>query len=172
MHVKKSFRRPDPAPTLDLSGTGFCASFNFRRTARAVTRLYDLALQSSGIRSTQFGILVAVAKSQPVSIGHLARTLGTVSTTLSRSLALLQREGLLFISGRSTKRQRFLTLTPAGEKALARALPEWRKIQERFVNAVGSDFWLAFRNELERLSSVAIELEHPAPQSSRSLSKD
>jgi len=35
---------------LDLTGTGYCASFNFRRTARAVTQLYDAALQESGIR--------------------------------------------------------------------------------------------------------------------------
>jgi DNA-binding MarR family transcriptional regulator len=165
MHVKRTF--PGTLPSLDLSGTGFCASFNFRRTARAVTRLYDLALQSSGIRSTQFGILVAVAKSQPVSIGRLAKTLGTDSTTLSRSLALLKREGLLFISGRSTKRQRFLSLTPAGEKALARALPEWRKVQERFVGSIGHDFWITFRNELERLSAAAVEMEQSDASPSR-----
>ena len=52
---------------LDLNGTGYCGSFNFRRTARAVTKLYDMALQESGIRSTQFSILVGIAKNQPVS---------------------------------------------------------------------------------------------------------
>ena len=60
---------------LDLTGTGYCASFNFRRTARAVTQLYDAALQESGIRSTQFAILVGIAKNQPVSIGALAEVL-------------------------------------------------------------------------------------------------
>src|SRR5215467_6089531 len=30
-----------PTQSLDLSGTGSCAAFNFRRTARAVTRLFD-----------------------------------------------------------------------------------------------------------------------------------
>ncbi|HUL17447.1 MAG TPA: MarR family winged helix-turn-helix transcriptional regulator [Terriglobales bacterium] len=167
MHVKQSFRDPNSLPSLDLSGTGLCASFNFRRTSRAVTRLFDLALQSSGIRSTQFGILVAVAKSQPVPVGRLAKTLCTDSTTLSRSLALLKREGLLFISGRLAKRQRFLTLTPAGEKALARALPEWRRIQERFVSTIGHDFWTTFRNELERLSATAVEMEQSAANPSR-----
>ena len=148
-----------PIHPLDLSGTGQCASFNFRRTARAVTRLYDLALQPSGVRSTQFAILVGIAKTRPVSIGRLGEVLLIDPTTLSRSLSLLKRQGLVSISGRSAKRQRFLDLTSQGEKALAAALPEWRKIQERFVEAVNPEFWQAFRADLERLSTLVSDLE-------------
>ncbi len=60
---------------LNLNGTGSCASFNFRRAARAVTRFYDQALEPCGIRSTQFTILVGVAKTQPTSISALADVL-------------------------------------------------------------------------------------------------
>ena len=82
---------------LDLTGTGYCASFNFRRTARAVTRLYDVALQDSGVRSTQFALLVGIAKNQPVAMGDLADVLMIDPTTLTRSLRLLQKEaGALF----------------------------------------------------------------------------
>ena len=144
---------------LDLSGTGFCASFNFRRAARAVTRLYDQALQKFGIRSTQFSILVAVAKFQPVSIGRLAAVLVTDHTTLTRSLGLMKKQGLLSVSPRSIKRQRFLTLTAQGEKVLSEALPEWRNVQERFVQLVGADYWLKLRSELENVSSLASNLD-------------
>src|SRR5260370_15437886 len=120
---KKSF-------PLDLNGTGYCASFNFRRTARAVTSLYDEALQETGIRSTQFAILVGIAKNQPVSMGALADLLVIDSTTLTRSLRLLQKEGLIAISNRAAMRQRFLTITDKGEHALARSLPATRKTQE------------------------------------------
>ena len=98
---------------LDLHGTGYCASLNFRRTARAVTRLYDLAFQGTGIRSTQFTILIAVAKAQPVSISALGEILVIDSTTLTRSLAKLQKQGLLTISKRAERRQRFVSLTEA-----------------------------------------------------------
>src|SRR6267143_5875098 len=108
---------------LDLTGTGYCASFNFRRTARAVTQLYDAALQESGIRSTQFVILVGIAKKQPVSISALAEVLTIDQTTLTRSLGLLKKEGLVKISERSTMRKRFLAVTSKGERALARCLP-------------------------------------------------
>ena len=158
---------PDPAPSsahsstpsLDLRGTGYCASFNFRRTARAVTKLYDEALQPSGIRSTQFAILVAVRKDQPISLGKLGQTLVIDPTTLTRSLRLLQKEGLLTVSKRAEKRQRFVSLTAKGDEALARAIPAWREIQARFVNTIGDAHWRDLRSELEHLAGVATGLE-------------
>ena len=146
---------------LDLNGTGYCASLNFRRTTRAVTRLYDMALQESGIRSTQFAILVGIAKNNPISIGALADILVIDGTTLTRSLRLLRKEGLVVISNRAAMRQRFLTITVKGEHTLARSLPAWRKAQERFVAAIGSEYWLELRSELERLAQVAVNLEKP-----------
>lgn len=146
---------------LDLSGTGYCASFNFRRTARAVTRLYDMALQESGIRSTQFAILVGIAKDQPISIGALAEVLVIDGTTLTRSLRLLKKEGLISISNRAARRQRFLTITAKGERTLVRILPAWRKAHERFVATIGSEYWGELRSELERLAHVAVDLEKP-----------
>jgi DNA-binding MarR family transcriptional regulator len=144
---------------LNLSGTGFCASFNFRRTSRAVTRLFDLALEGTGIRSTQFTILVGIAKAQPASIGALAEILTLDPTTLTRSLRPLQQDGLVAVSPRSAMRQRFLTLTAKGERQLATTLPQWRKIQATFESAVGCDHWLHLRAELEHLADVAKTLE-------------
>src|SRR5437016_12217918 len=109
IHVKAEMQKVKKNPSLDLSGTGYCASFNFRKTARAVTSLFDTALQKSGIRSTQFAILVGIAKSQPVSIGDLADLLVIDDTTLTRSLRLLQTEGFIAISnqiGRASCRER------------------------------------------------------------------
>ena len=162
IHVKleKHEMKKTSAP-LDLTGTGYCASLNFRRTARAVTRLYDLALQKSGIRSTQFAILVGIAKKQPISIGCLGDMLGIDSTTLTRSLRLLENEGLIVISNRAAKRQRFLSVTDKGQQTLARSVPAWRAAQERFVATIGAEYWVALRSELERLSLVAVKLEKP-----------
>jgi DNA-binding MarR family transcriptional regulator len=149
------------SPPLDLSGTGYCGSFNLRKTARAVTRLYDMALQKSGMRSTQFAILVGIAKDQPVSIGVLANTLVMDSTTLTRSLRPLQKEGLVTLSDRAAMRQRFLKITAKGTRALASILPAWRKAQEQFVATVGPEHWVELRSELERLARVAVNLEQP-----------
>ena len=141
---------------LDLNGTGYCASLNFRRTARAVTRMYDSAMQESGIRSTQFAILVGIAKIQPVSMGTLAKVLMIDRTTLTRSLRLLQKEGMVTISKRTAMRQRLLELTTAGEQALARSLPLWRAAHAQFVSEVGPGYWLKLRSELEVLARTTM----------------
>jgi len=150
---------PERLPDMDLNGTAYCAAFRFRMAARAVTRLYDAALQESGIRSTQFAILVAVAKQQPIPIHRLSEILFIDQTTLTRSLNLMRKEGLLATSARSTMRQRFVTLTPKGQQALGRALPLWRKMQDRFVQRVGSKHWAGLRDELGELSQLAAALE-------------
>jgi DNA-binding MarR family transcriptional regulator len=137
---------------LDLTGTGYCASLNFRRTSRIVTRMYDTAMQESGVRSTQFAILVGIAKLQPVAMGNLAKVLMLDSSTLTRSLRLLEKEGMIEISTRAAMRQRFLKLTHSGQKALQRSLPLWRAVHARFVAAVGADYWLKLRNELESIA--------------------
>jgi len=149
---------------VDLTGTGYCASFNFRRTSRAVTKLFDRAFEGTGIRSTQFTILVGVAKSQPVAMGALAELLALDATTLTRSLRPLRKDGLLAVSERAAMRQRFIHLTRKGERTLAKAVPQWREVQENFVAAMGPERWTEFRDELERLAGVAVRLEAPMLQ--------
>jgi len=149
----------DILANLDLAGTGYCASLNFRRTSRMVTRMYDTAMQESGVRSTQFAILVGIAKLQPVSMGTLAKVLMLDSSTLTRSLRLLRKEGMIEISKRAAMRQRFLKLTHSGEKALQRSLPLWRAAHANFVATVGAKYWLKLRNELESIAKSAIRKE-------------
>ena len=144
---------------LDLSGTTSCGSFNFRKAARAITRLYDSAFEDFGIRSTQFTILVGIAKTQPTSISALGGLLVIDPTTLTRTLRRLQKEKLVSISARSKMRQRLVRLTRKGERTLARSLPSWRKAHKHFVTAIGSDYWVDFRGELERLAHVALAIE-------------
>jgi len=134
MHVKGG-----DTSSLDLHGTGTCAALNFRRTARAVTRLYDLGLEPSGIRATQFAILTAVAKYQPIAMSRIGEILVLDQTTLTRSLKLLQKQGLLDISPRSVRRQRFVNLTDKAVKVLEVAVPLWRKVQADFLASMGCE---------------------------------
>ena len=110
---------------------------------------------------------MGIAKTQPTSISALAEVLVIDRTTLTRSLRLLKKQGLLSVSERSTKRQRFLALTPRGERVLSASLPAWREAHERFVQTLGADYWTSFRNELEKLAHVALTLESAASKDPR-----
>lgn len=146
---------------LNLEGTDDCASSNLRRVSRSITTFYEAALRPSHLRPTGFTILVAIAKSEPVAVGSLASELLLDPTTVTRSLQLLQRAGLIAISARSVNRQRFVTLLPKGRQTLGRSVPLWRQAQGRLVGKVGFGFWKELQQELERLAFTAIELTVP-----------
>ena len=162
----KSDRGPERP---DLAGTSACAAYNFRRAARAVSRFYDAVLEPSGIRSTQFAILTAVAKLRPIPIGRIGEILLIDPTTLTRSLRLLEKDGLIEVAPRGERRQRLVTLTSQAEKVLARAVPLWREAQARYLASLGGADWPEFKARLEQAARAAVALEpksaarRPAP---------
>jgi DNA-binding MarR family transcriptional regulator len=91
-------------------------------------------------------------------MSRVAEILVIDAATMTRSLRLLQKDGLIEIAPRGLRRQRLLTLTLKAEKALAVAVPLWREAQARFLASLGSE-WKAIRNELERAAEVAASLE-------------
>jgi DNA-binding MarR family transcriptional regulator len=110
-----------------------CACKNLRRTARAVTQLYDETLRPSGLRITQFTLLVAVAIGEPVPITRLADALSLDRTTLARDLKPLTDRGLIEITAGNDRRTRVVRLTGQGRDALGRAYPLWQSAQARIV---------------------------------------
>jgi len=74
-----------------------CACSNVRKAARAVTQLFDELLQPTGLRSTQFTLLVAVALLGEAPVTQLSRALVMDRTTLARNLKPLESLGLLTV---------------------------------------------------------------------------
>jgi len=67
----------------------------------------------------------------------------------------MQKRKLLWIFPRSTMRQRFVTLSSNGRKALARSLTRWREIQEEFVGRIGQKSWKSMQRQMERIAAAA-----------------
>ena len=129
-----------------------CACFNLRRATRAVTQLYDGALRPSGLRVTQFSLLVILQASGPMSISELAVHSGTDRTTLTRNAALLQAEGLVKVDSGADARVRMLSLTAAGSRALEDAYPRWAAVQEALSRQVGNDVISRLLRDLSAVS--------------------
>jgi DNA-binding MarR family transcriptional regulator len=139
---------------LDLKGTRGCAAFNLRRTSRAVTQIYDAALRESGLRSTQFGILVTLARLQPASVRALADTTLMDATTMTRNLKLMKLAGLVEITPRRERREKHVRLSNKGQRALARSVPLWRAAQIEFERKLGNEEWSVLRRQLERVADL------------------
>ena len=72
-----------------------CVCSTLRMVSRAVTQLYDDVLRPSGLRVTQFSILATIARLGEANLRQLEDMLAIDQTTLTRSLNLLERDGVI-----------------------------------------------------------------------------
>jgi DNA-binding MarR family transcriptional regulator len=121
----------------DQAAVQRCTCFNLRKAARAVTQLYDDILRPSGLRATQFSLLMLIRGAGRLRLTELAEMAVMDRTTLKRNLALLEREGLVRIEPGDDARVREAILTKAAEKRLAAALPYWERAQAQLTGKLG-----------------------------------
>lgn len=118
-----------------------CACANLRRAARAVTQLYDRELRGTGLGVTQFTLLQALSRTGELSQGRLGDGLSIDSTTLTRTLANLRREGWIAVRTGADRRERLVSLTAAGRQQLKLSYPHWERAQERLRKILGDQRW-------------------------------
>lgn len=131
-----------------------CACTRVRRAARALTDMYDRALAPAGLKVTQFSVLRTVERLDPVSISALAAEMALDRSTLGRNLLLLERVGLVALTGGDDLRTRTAALTPLGERTLASALPLWEAAQQKVRRQLGSDRVDAMFELLEQVEGL------------------
>lgn len=128
----------DRHPATDIQAAVLrCTCFNLRKAARAVTQMYDEFLRPSGVRATQFSLLMLIRGLGPIRLTELAEKAVMDRTTLKRNLELLQREGLVRVAPGDDARVREVSLTAAAEKRLGVALPLWRRAQAHITQELG-----------------------------------
>lgn len=129
-----------------------CLGTKLRQASRAVTQLYDDAIADSGLRSTQFSLLIALAQAPFVPLSKIAEALVMDRTTLTRNLMPLVREGWVEEGRAEDKRIRAYALTAEGRRVLEKALPGWRRAQAVMKRALSTED----RAELDRILTRAV----------------
>jgi DNA-binding MarR family transcriptional regulator len=133
-----------------------CACFNIRKTARAITNLYDTLLQPTKLRATQATLLMAIAVAGTPTISRLADYLVMDRTTLTRDLKPLEDQCLVRITPGGDRRTRQMQLTEAGHAKLAEILPLWEQAQARIIAAgLGHERWGRLYDELQEVVRLA-----------------
>lgn len=107
-----------------------CHCGALRQASRVLTQLYDQRLKPAGITITQFGILKMLAAMPGLGTGELGDALVMDSTTLSRTLKIIQDNGWIAVARSADRRKRCWQLTPAGQAHLAQAIPLWEQVQQ------------------------------------------
>lgn len=131
-----------------------CTCLAVRQAARHVTQFYDQCLAASGLRTTQFAILVKLKRIGPLTINALAADLVMDRTTLGRNILPLQREGLIAVEkGSSDRRSKELRVTEAGAARLRTAIEGWVRAQTQFEAVFGPQRTLELRTLLHAVSA-------------------
>lgn len=133
-----------------------CMCATLRRASRALTQLYDETLRPLSLRATQFTILQALSRAGEISQGELGRMLAIDSTTLTRTLQIMLRQGWIADRRGKDRRERLLRLAKDGRHQFNRALPLWEKTQTHLRHRLGDKRWhdlLKLTNETTNLTT-------------------
>ena len=133
-----------------------CACQNLRRVTRVVTRIYDEELRKAGLEVTQFGLLTALAATEEANQKRLSAGFAMDSTTLTRTLGLLLRQGWVRVRRGKDRRERLFRLTQAGKRQMAEAQRYWERAEQRLRTELGDEGWKSMRQTVSRITEAAL----------------
>jgi DNA-binding MarR family transcriptional regulator len=133
-----------------------CACTAVRRTARSMTRAYDDAIRPSGLRVTQFSLLVPTELGGgALKLSEIADILGLERTTVTRDLRPLEKRGLVTVESGQDRRARIVRVTDDGRRTMTDAMPRWRAAQAKLLAGDAADSWPRIAEGLGRLADAA-----------------
>jgi DNA-binding MarR family transcriptional regulator len=130
-----------------------CLCLHVQRAARTVARRFDIALRPLGLTNGQFSLLMSLNRPKPPGMASVAALLAMDRTTLTANLKPLERRGLVTVSvDEKDRRNRLMTLTPAGRALLASAVPVWERTHEDIDGLITNSDPDTLRADLRALS--------------------
>jgi DNA-binding MarR family transcriptional regulator len=133
-----------------------CNCLAVRQAARHVTQFYDQHLAPTGLRTTQFSILVKLRRLGPMTINALAGDLVMDRTTLGRNILPLERDGLIVVKPKE------LHLTAGGAARVRAGVKLWAIAQSRFDDSFGPGRASELRALLRTLVATDLDAGHAA----------
>jgi DNA-binding MarR family transcriptional regulator len=133
-----------------------CLCQNLRRLSRVVTRIYDQELRRAGLEITQFGLLTALAAVGEANQKRLSAGFAMDSTTLTRTLRLLRKQGWVHVQRGKDRRERLFSLTEAGRRQMATAEPHWERAEQRLREELGDVGWKNSKETVSRMTEAGL----------------
>jgi DNA-binding MarR family transcriptional regulator len=163
--------RPKMADSINLDEVAGCSCLRARRAARQLTRLYDAALQPTGLTVNQLGLLAKLLGARKrglngLPVGSLAELVGMHFSTLNRDLKPLIKQGLFGDrSNPNDRRVREVFITEKGQARLGEAIPAWRRAQLHVREMLGHEVMLSLNALLDLVGAKITPLPGGAKNS-------
>ena len=141
------------AKTLDTKSIeGVCLGGCVRKLNRMVTAIYDGALAETGVKTSQFSVLVSVANRKQARPAELTKLLQLDESTLSRNVDRMCARGWLRSVPDADRRSHLIEVTDKGEALIRKCLPAWQKAQSEVRRRLGADSVAGLRSALRKMS--------------------
>ncbi len=135
-----------------------CACANLRTVSRSLTQLYNQLLQPTGLKITQYYMLVNIYQYKKLSISELSDVMMLDQTTITRNVNVLVKNEFVQVERDDhDSRSKCVSLTSIGVKKLSEATPIWMKVQEKIENEIGTD---NYEHLLRTLKQVQYIITH------------
>ena len=135
-----------------------CLAYTSRRTARAVTNVFNARMAPLELNVAQFGLLAAVARMPASTMSAIGEAMLLDQSTMARNLTVLERRGLVEAQGGRGRGGKQVSLTAEGQALYAEAVRVWKRTNQKLAADLGEDEAGAGRNFLKRLADVAESL--------------
>ncbi|MBA0083932.1 MAG: winged helix DNA-binding protein, partial [Acidobacteria bacterium Pan2503] len=79
------------------------------------------------------------------------------STTLTRTLRLLLKQGWVSVRRGKDRRERLFSLTETGKRRLAKAQPYWQSAEQRLRRKLGDAGWKSMKDTVSRVTKAGAQ---------------
>ena len=129
-----------------------CACANIRKAARIVTQVYEKQMASTGLKITQYYMLVNIARHREISISKLGDIMLLDQSTITRNVNILKKDGYVNITrDKNDSRTKFVSITEMGLSKIKEATPIWLELQEKAEHELGKETYNDLLEKLQRL---------------------
>jgi DNA-binding MarR family transcriptional regulator len=133
-----------------------CIADRMRLLNRVVTRIYDDALRSLGIRTSQLNILVVTARLGLARPAEICDQLKIDISTVSRNVDRMRARGWIeVVDDERDGRAHQFRLSAQGRQLLEKAKPAWEKAQMKVKKLLGQSGVAALVGAAEKVRAHA-----------------
>jgi DNA-binding MarR family transcriptional regulator len=133
-----------------------CSAVRLRLISRVITAIYDNALRTFGVTINQLNLLVAISRTGgSTNAKHLGQVFRMESSTLSRNLERMCKEGWLQVTSGMDARTRRWKLTRKGDRLIGKVFPAWEEAQKQSRKLLGDSYLHAIAEMGSRIWSAS-----------------
>lgn len=130
-----------------------CPGYHLGKAYKKVTRIFEEEFRSSDLTLPQFAVLVNTGITETATGTEIAERLGSDLSTISRTMEIVVRRGLVEQQRAADRRVRVYRLTAQGREVLRDALKKWRRAKRRVLSEVDSETWSGTLETLQQIAS-------------------